>query len=71
MTPSLCCPLSTIISGLREQAAQPVSSRLDIMLECCSWSPRPRLERTAFIFSVSITDYNSSQSNDDNKTSEN
>ena len=61
MTPSLCCPLSSIISGLRGQVAYPVSSRLDIMLFMLgpySWSPRPRIERTAFIFSVSNTDYN-------------
>ena len=40
VTPSLCCPLSTIISGLREQGAYPVSSRLDTMLFMlgpCSW----------------------------------
>ena len=74
VTPSLCCPLSTIISGLREQGAYPVSSRLDTMLFMlgpCSWPWKPRLERTAFIFSVSITDYNSSQNNDDNRTPEN
>ena len=74
MTPSLCCHLSTIVSGLREQAEYPVSSRLDIMLFMlwpCSWSLRPRLERMAFIFSVPSTDYNSSQDNDDNWTPEN
>ena len=41
------------------------------MLWPYSWSIRPRLERMAFIFSVSRTDDNSSQDNDDKQTPEN
>lgn len=74
MSPSLCRPLSTIVSGLRKQAEYPVPSRPDIMLFMLwpySWSLRPRLERMAFIFSVSSSDGNYSQDNDDNRTPEN